>query len=113
MRVEADGGYGAHLGGVGGGAGVEMEGADVAVLAGEVPGGGNGEGDAVAGVVEGTSRRGVRLGSGRFGFALKEWRNRLGLAGDGLRRSLGISAVQSSRSRTVNRAMRGQIVRLS
>ena len=61
VRVEADGGDGAHLGVVGGVAGVEVEGADVAVSAGDVPGGRDGEGDAVAGVVEGTGGWGVRL----------------------------------------------------
>src|SRR5260370_24430025 len=64
VGIEADRGDGAHLGGVGGVAGVKVEGADVAVSAGDVPGWRNGEGDAVAGVVEGTCRRVGRFGRG-------------------------------------------------
>src|SRR5882757_1594133 len=83
VRVEADGSYGTHLGGVGGVAGVEVEGADVTVSAGDVPGGWDGEGDAVARVVEGTRGRGGRFGRG--GPASQKGRDRFGFAWNGFR----------------------------
>jgi hypothetical protein len=89
MRVEADGGYGAHLGVVGSITSIEVEGADVAVFAGEVPGRRDGEGDAVACVVEWTGRRGVRFRSRFRGFALEEWWNGFRLAGQRLGWRLG------------------------
>ena len=80
VRVEADGCDGAHLGIVSCVAGVEVEGADVAVSASEVPGRRDGEGDAVAAIVEGTSGWGGRLR--RAGLALKQGWNGFWLARD-------------------------------
>ena len=81
VRVEADGGDGAELGGVRGGGGVEAKGADLEVLAVEVPGGGNGEGDAVVGVVKWA---GGGSGGFRRGRLASEHRgNGLGYAGGG------------------------------
>jgi len=81
VRVEADGCDGAHLGIVSCVAGVEVEGADVAISAVEVPGRRDGERDAVAGIVEGTSGRGGRLRGA--GLALKQGRDGFGFAGNG------------------------------
>ena len=80
VGVEADRSYSTHLGGVGGVAGVEAEGADVAVMAGDVPGRRDGEGDTVAGVVEGA--RGLDSRFGRGGLSLQERRNGFGFAGN-------------------------------
>jgi hypothetical protein len=68
-RVEGDAGYGADLRAAGGGAGIEMEGADFAVPVGEIPACGEMEGDAVAGVVNsaGCGDGGIGYGCGRFG----------------------------------------------
>ncbi len=60
-RIEGDVGHGAELRGPGGGAGVEREGADIAVPAGEVPAGGNLEGYARVGIVETAGRWGLGL----------------------------------------------------
>ncbi len=110
VGVEADGGYGAHLSVVGGVAGVEVEGADVTVFAGEIPCGRDGEGDAVAGVVEGTRGRGVRLGGWFRGFALEEWGTgsgwpEMGLDGDCARTGRAVS-----RARTVQERLLGRFI---
>ena len=88
VRVEAYGGDSTHLGGVGGVAGVEAEGADVAVFSGNVPGRRDGKGDPVTGIVEGTSRGSVRLGGWRL--ALKQRRHWFGSAGNRPSWSLGV-----------------------
>ncbi len=66
VRVEADGSDGAELGGMRGVAGVEVEGADLAVPVIDVPCRRDGEGDAVTGVVKRTGRRIVWFGRGRL-----------------------------------------------
>ena len=82
VGVEGDVGYGSELGAARGCAGVEVEGAEVAVAAAEVPGGGDLDGDAVAVVAEGAGGGGGGLGcwlggedGGGDGGALRdEWR---------------------------------------
>jgi hypothetical protein len=81
VRVEADGGDGAHLGVVSCVAGVEVEGADVTVSAIKVPGRRDGEGDTVAAIMEGTSGWGGRLRGA--GLALKQGWDGFGLTRNG------------------------------
>ena len=66
--IEGDVGHRAHLGGVRDGAGVEREGADLVVLAGEGPAGGDLEGDAGVRVAEAAGGRSLWIG----------WRERRG-----------------------------------
>ena len=96
VRVEADGGDRAHLSGMSRVAGVEAEGADVTVTAVDVPGGRDGEGDAVAGVVKGAGGGSGWLGGWRL--ASKKGRDGLGLAGNGFGRTLGVRGRQCGES---------------
>src|ERR1700754_3489750 len=73
---------------MGGVAGVEIEGTDIAVVTSDVPRRRDGEGDTEVRIVEGARRRRRRFGRG--GLALQKRRYGFGFAGNGLLRRLPV-----------------------